>query len=156
MSLFLQTFLASDRAAAGRERPIGAGCIPSTRVTGSSGNPRQAMRGRTHLAVAGRHTGDSTPGSRGWLLTARRRFVSPLRKAFPALRQPLSFAHCTTTGLMSQRKAPGSCPLPHESPEPGRGRSPSCGGLWGERFYLGAGAGAYRFLICLSRGKEEM
>lgn len=107
--------------------------------------PRRATRGRTHLAAAGRRTGDCTPGSRDWLRPSARRFVSPLRKAFPAPRQPVGFAHCTTTGLMSQRQAPGSCPLP-QSREPGRGPSPSCGfsvhpaAVSGERFYLGAGS----------------
>lgn len=123
------------------------------RRSGSCRDPRRANRGRTHLTAAGRCAGDSTPGSGGWLRRTTRRFCFPLRKAFPAPRQPVGFAHCTTTGLMSRR----SCPLPPpktQGREPGRGCCPCCGfsvhpvAISGENLYVGVGGGVKRFLVC--------
>lgn len=116
-------FLTSDGATTGPEKPIGAGCVPGAPAVAET---RGGLLGaRTHLAAARRRTGDSTPGSGGWLRRTARRFVSPLRKAFPAPRQPVGFAHCTTTGLMSRR----SCPSPTQNPEPGARAwpCPNCG-----------------------------
>lgn len=88
---------------------------------------RRATRGRTHLAAAGRRTGDSTPGSGGWLRPTARRFVPPLRKAFPRATPTsrLCTLHHSRADVTAQ--SPGKLSPPPQSPEPGRGPRPSCG-----------------------------
>lgn len=146
-SLFLQTFPASDRAATGRERPIGAGCVPDTRIAGSCGDPRRATRGRTHLAAAGRRTGDSTPGSGGWLRSTARRFVPPLRKAFPRATPTsrLCTLHHSRADVTAQ--SPGKLSPPPRARSPGVARALAVASsghpvaVSGERFYFGARGG---------------
>lgn len=53
------------------------------RRSGSCGDPRRTTPGRTHLAAAGRRTGDSSQGSGGWWRRTARRFVSPSGRRFP-------------------------------------------------------------------------
>lgn len=53
-------------------------CRVRPRRSGSCGDPRRATQGLTHLTAAGRRSGDSTPGSSGWVRpTARPPFCVP-------------------------------------------------------------------------------
>lgn len=97
------------------------------------------MRVRTHLAIAGRHTRDSTPGSRGWLRTARPFCFPPpegVSRPTPTRRK---FCTLHYNGADVTAQSPGKL-----SPPPQKARSPGVAGalavaVSGEKVLLGGG-----------------
>lgn len=75
------------------------------------------MRVRTHLAVAGRHTRDSTPGSRGWLPTARPFCFPPLEGVSRPTPTRRKFCTLHYNGADVTAQSPGKLSPPPRKPE---------------------------------------
>ena len=149
-SLFLQTFLASDRAATGPEKPIGAGCDPGApAVAGTRGGPPgvtltwQLLGGARATALREAVTGCA--GVRAVL------FPPPegVSRATPTSR--LCTLHHNRADVTEKLSPP---PSKTQGREPGRGCRPSCDfslhplAISGGNLYTEVRDGVKRFLVC--------